>query len=46
MVLAKAVTSGVSLNMVQKRLGHSQLTTTSIYADAIGPEAEQIAERM
>lgn len=42
----KAVTSGVSLNMVQKWLGHAQLTTTSIYADAIGPEAKQIAERM
>ena len=42
----KAVTSGVSLNMVQKWLGHAQLTTTSIYADATGPEAKQIAERM
>lgn len=42
----KAVTSQVPLNMVQKWLGHAQLVTTSIYADAVGPEAKQIAERM
>jgi integrase len=32
--------------MVQKWLGHTQLTTTAIYADATGPEAKQIASRM
>lgn len=42
----KAVTSGIPLNMVQKWLGHAQLTTTVIYADATGAEEKQIAERM
>jgi integrase/recombinase XerD len=42
----KAVTSGVPLNALQKWLGHAQLSTTSIYADATGPEAKQLAERM
>lgn len=42
----KAVTSGIPLNMVQKWLGHAQLSTTSIYADAVGAEAKQIAARM
>ena len=31
-----AVTSGVPLNLVQKWLGHAQLSTTAIYADAVG----------
>ncbi len=42
----KAITSGVPLNTLQKWLGHAQLSTTSIYADAIGAEEKQIAERM
>jgi integrase len=42
----KAVVSGVPLNLVQRWLGHAQLTTTAIYADAIGPEERQIARRM
>jgi integrase/recombinase XerD len=42
----KAVVSGVPLNLLQRWLGHAQLTTTAIYADAIGPEERQIAERM
>ncbi len=42
----KAVTSGVPLNALQKWLGHAQLSTTSIYADATGPEAQQLAEKM
>ena len=42
----KAITSGVPLNTLQKWLGHAQLTTTSIYADATGAEEKQIAERM
>jgi integrase len=42
----KAVTSNVPLNMAQKWLGHAQLATTAIYANAIGPEEKQIAERM
>jgi len=42
----KAVTSGVPLNVLQKWLGHAALSTTAIYADATGPEAKKIAERM
>ncbi len=42
----KAVVSQVPLNLVQRWLGHAQLTTTAIYADAIGPEERQIAARM
>jgi site-specific recombinase XerD len=38
--------SGVPLNLLQRWLGHAQLTTTAIYANAIGPEERQIAERM
>ena len=34
----KAVTSGIPLNMLQQLLGRAQLSTTSIYADAMGPE--------
>ena len=42
----KAVTSNVPLNMTQKWLGHAQLSTTSIYADAVGPEERLMAARM
>ncbi|MBK5936156.1 tyrosine-type recombinase/integrase [Halorhodospira halophila] len=42
----QAVASGVPLNLVQRWLGHAQLSTTAIYADAQGAEARQIAERM
>jgi integrase/recombinase XerD len=42
----KAVTSGVPLNTLQQLLGHAQLSTTSIYADAMGPEKRQLMERM
>ncbi len=41
-----AVTSGIPLNMVQKWLGHAQLSTTAIYADAVGAEEKSIASRM
>jgi integrase/recombinase XerD len=41
-----AVSKGISLNMVQKWLGHSALTTTAIYADAVGEEEQSIAARM
>ena len=41
-----AVTAGIPLNMVQKWLGHAQLTTTAIYADAVGTEEKDIASRM
>lgn len=42
----KAVVSNVPLNSLQKWLGHADLKTTSIYADAHGPEEKKIAERM
>jgi integrase/recombinase XerD len=41
-----AVSKGVALNMLQKWLGHSQMTTTAIYADATGQEERDIAARM
>jgi integrase len=42
----KAVTYGVPLNTLQQLFGHAQLSTTSIYADAMGPEKRQLVERM
>lgn len=42
----QAVSSGVPLNMVQKWLGHAQLSTTAIYADAVGAEEQSIMARM
>ena len=42
----QAVSKGIALNMVQKWLGHAQLTTTAIYADAVGEEEQSIAARM
>jgi integrase/recombinase XerD len=41
-----AVSKGVALNMLQKWLGHSQMTTTAIYANASGVEERSIAARM
>lgn len=41
-----AVQSGVPLNLVQRWLGHAQMTTTAIYADAQGEEETDIAARM
>ena len=41
-----AVSAGVPLNLLQKWLGHAHLTTTVIYADAIGEEEHAIAARM
>lgn len=37
---------GIPLNMVSKWLGHASLTTTAIYADAIGEEERSIAARL
>ena len=42
----RAVSEGISLNLVQKWLGHAQLTTTAIYADAVGDEEQSIAAKM
>jgi len=41
-----AVAAGIPLNLVQKWLGHAQLTTTAIYANAVGAEEQDIARRM
>ena len=41
-----AVSAGIPLNLVQKWLGHAQLSTTAIYADAVGAEEQNIAARM
>ena len=41
-----AVVKGIPLHMLQKWLGHAQLSTTTIYADAVGKEEQDIASRM
>ena len=41
-----AIRSGVPLNLVQRWLGHSSMTTTAIYLQAIGAEEREIAARM
>ena len=41
-----AVTKGVPLHLVQRWLGHTQMATTAIYADALGEEERQINTRM
>jgi len=40
------VVNGVPLNILQKWMGHAQLTKTAIYADAVGKEEQNIAARM
>ena len=37
---------GVPLNMVSKWMGHSQMETTVIYANAVGEEQQTIDVRM
>lgn len=41
-----AIVSGVPLHMLSKWMGHSSIKTTAIYADAIGTEETDIANRM
>ncbi len=41
-----AVGQGIPLNLVQRWMGHAQLTTTAIYAEAVGEEERSIASRM
>jgi len=41
-----ATVRGVPLHMLSKWLGHAQLSTTVIYADAVGREEQDIAARM
>ena len=42
----QAVSRGIALIMAQKWLGHARLTTTAIYADAVGEEEQSIAAHM
>lgn len=41
-----AITKNVPLNMLCKWMGHADIKTTAIYADAVGPEEQDIAARM
>ena len=41
-----AVQASIPLHLVQRWLGQAQLSTTAIYAEAIGPEEQEIAARM
>jgi integrase len=41
-----ALDKGVPLNMVQKWLGHAQISTTAIYGNAIGTEETALAARL
>ncbi|MGI9451779.1 MAG: tyrosine-type recombinase/integrase [Geminicoccaceae bacterium] len=41
-----AIGKGVPLNILQKWLGHAQLTTTAIYANASGKEESELASWM
>ena len=41
-----AISSGVPLNILMKLLGHSDMKTTAIYADAVGLEQRDIVARM
>ena len=43
---ARAMMSGIPLNILQKWLGHVDIETTAIYADVVGPEERVIAARM
>ena len=42
----RAIQSGVPLNLVQRWLGHSDIKTTAIYTNVMGPEERAIAARM
>jgi integrase len=41
-----ATVQGVPLHLLQRWLGHAQLSTTAIYADAVGKEEQDIAAKM
>lgn len=40
-----ALQAGVPINFVRKWLGHARLSTTEIYADAVGEEEQSIARK-
>lgn len=41
-----ATQKGIPLNTVQKWMGHSRISTTAIYADAVGAEEHALAQKM
>ncbi len=41
-----AISKGIPINMLQKWMGHADIATTSIYANAIGKEEAEIARKM
>ena len=41
-----AIQSGIPLNLLQRWMGHTDISTTAIYANALGPEEREIATRM
>lgn len=41
-----AVQASIPLNLVQRWLGHAQLSTTAIYAEAVGQEEYDLVARM
>jgi len=41
-----AVFVGIQLNLVQKWLGHAQITTAAIYANAVGAKEKNMVRRM
>ena len=41
-----AISAAVPLNMLRKWMGHAQIETTAIYANALGAEQRSIAARM
>jgi integrase/recombinase XerD len=45
-VMQAAVTAGIPLDLIQKWLGHAQISTTAVYANAVGVEEKDIARRM
>jgi integrase/recombinase XerD len=40
------IEKGIPLNLVQRWLGHAQLSTTAIYTEAVGEEERGIAARL
>lgn len=42
----RAIVVGVPLSSLQRWLGHAQLSTTSVYARAVGAEERELASRM
>ena len=41
-----AVQKGIPLNLLQRWLGHADMATTAIYAEAVGAEEKQLAARL